>query len=523
AAFTPPTQPFVTGADTALLYHFDEGTGNQITDTSANGTNGVRQPGGSPAGPEWSTETPFTNLPATPTNTQSVPPTNTLIPSPTNTALPSPTFTPPPTDTSIPPPTGTSIPSPSPTFAPTDTPIPPPTDTPIPPPTNTLVPPPTDTPISPPTDTPIPPPTNTPIPPPTDTPIPPPTNTPISPPTNTLVPPPTNTLIPPPTNTLIPPPTNTLVPPPTNTLIPAPVYSSNPIAGGVITINGQPGQTAFGTLQITNSGGGTLTVSAITVTGSPQIALISSSSFSLGAGITQVASIQCASPISGVFTSVMQVFHNASGFIATYSVVCNIGVTQPAATATPIGFVASPTPLPPGAPTPIPPAVPPTGNVVEVDGLAIRTGPYLFATLIGVARPGTTYTVLARNQDEGEYTWYLIRFGNNQQGWVSGRYFSISGTESLALMAGSIFDQIDDAPDVGVRATTRAIIDLRPRPTGRMEPIATIPLGVELIVVGRTVQNGGTFWLHVRYGDQIGWIPAAPVSLRGDVSLLPVR
>jgi hypothetical protein len=501
-AFTPPTEPFGTDANTALLYHFDEGTGNQITDTSGNGTNGVRQPGGTPTGPEWSTLTPFTSLPP-PTNTPIPPPTDTPVPAPTNTPVPAPT------DTPVP--------------APTDTPVPAPTDTPVPAPTDTPVPAPTDTPVPAPTDTPIPAPTDTPIPAPTDTPIPAPTDTPVPAPTDTPVPPPTNTPVPAPTNTPIPAPTNTPIPAPTNTLVTLPVYSSNPAPGGIITISGQPGQVTFGTLQITNSGGGILTISAITLTGSPQISLISSSSFSVGAGVTQVASIQCASPVAGVFTSVMQVFHSASGSVATYSVICNIGVTQALVTATPIGFVASPTPLPPGAPTLPPPAVPPTGSVVEVRGLAIRTGPYLNATLIGVARPGTTYTVLARNQDEGAFTWYLIVFGGNRQGWVSGRYLRISGTESLAPFAGSIFDQIDDAPDVGVRATTRAMIDLRPRPTGRIQRTATIPAGVELIVVGRTVQNGGTFWLHVRYGDLIGWIPAAPVTLQGDVSLLPIR
>lgn len=62
-AFIPPTQPFLTDTSTVLLYHFDEGTGNLVADSSGNGTDGVRRPGGSPVGPEWSTETPFTTLP----------------------------------------------------------------------------------------------------------------------------------------------------------------------------------------------------------------------------------------------------------------------------------------------------------------------------------------------------------------------------------------------------------------------------------------------------------------------------
>jgi hypothetical protein len=60
--FTRPTQPFLTDPSTAALYHFDEGVGDTISDVSgaAGGPSpGVRRFGGSPAGPQWSSETPF--------------------------------------------------------------------------------------------------------------------------------------------------------------------------------------------------------------------------------------------------------------------------------------------------------------------------------------------------------------------------------------------------------------------------------------------------------------------------------
>jgi hypothetical protein len=56
AAFTRPAAPFLPDANTAALYHFDEGSGDVILDTSgASGgpSHGVRRFGGSPAGPEW--------------------------------------------------------------------------------------------------------------------------------------------------------------------------------------------------------------------------------------------------------------------------------------------------------------------------------------------------------------------------------------------------------------------------------------------------------------------------------------
>ncbi|HEY3204475.1 MAG TPA: PQQ-dependent sugar dehydrogenase [Thermoanaerobaculia bacterium] len=54
--FTRPRSPFAPDASTAALYHLDEGTGDAIADSSgASGgpSDGVRNFGGSPAGPEW--------------------------------------------------------------------------------------------------------------------------------------------------------------------------------------------------------------------------------------------------------------------------------------------------------------------------------------------------------------------------------------------------------------------------------------------------------------------------------------
>lgn len=60
--FMPPTQPFTADAETVALYHFDEGGGDIVLDTSGalgGPSHGIRKYGGSPLGPEWSTDTPF--------------------------------------------------------------------------------------------------------------------------------------------------------------------------------------------------------------------------------------------------------------------------------------------------------------------------------------------------------------------------------------------------------------------------------------------------------------------------------
>lgn len=64
ATYTVPTAAFVLDANTAALYHFDEGTGNTIVDVNANMSPGVRRfgvGGGGQAGPAWSTDSPFNN------------------------------------------------------------------------------------------------------------------------------------------------------------------------------------------------------------------------------------------------------------------------------------------------------------------------------------------------------------------------------------------------------------------------------------------------------------------------------
>ncbi len=65
APFARPTTPFVSDAQTAALYHLDEGTGDTIGDSSGavgGPSPGERRFGGDPAGPLWSTETPFVPL-----------------------------------------------------------------------------------------------------------------------------------------------------------------------------------------------------------------------------------------------------------------------------------------------------------------------------------------------------------------------------------------------------------------------------------------------------------------------------
>jgi hypothetical protein len=60
--FTPPAGLFTVDVNTVALYHLDEGSGDTVLDISGapgGPSHGIRQYGGTPPGPEWSTDTPF--------------------------------------------------------------------------------------------------------------------------------------------------------------------------------------------------------------------------------------------------------------------------------------------------------------------------------------------------------------------------------------------------------------------------------------------------------------------------------
>ncbi len=129
-AFTPPTAPFTPDPDTVALYHFNEGAGVTVRDSSGapdGPSDGALRVGGSPAGPAWSEDTPWISSSASPTSPTSLPSQSTpaLSPQPSLTTIiavvtnvPLPTDTPapptPPTSAASPPtPTPISLPSPA--------------------------------------------------------------------------------------------------------------------------------------------------------------------------------------------------------------------------------------------------------------------------------------------------------------------------------------------------------------------------------------------------------------------------
>jgi hypothetical protein len=116
ASFTAPASPFSTDANTLALYHFDEGFGNTIHDSSSNPggpSHGVRIYGGVINGPEWTDDTPWYVPAPAPTPTITRTPSATATASPTATSTSTPTATPTATATA----TQTATATPTPIFA----------------------------------------------------------------------------------------------------------------------------------------------------------------------------------------------------------------------------------------------------------------------------------------------------------------------------------------------------------------------------------------------------------------------
>ncbi|MDX2161079.1 MAG: SH3 domain-containing protein [bacterium] len=162
-------------------------------------------------------------------------------------------------------------------------------------------------------------------------------------------------------------------------------------------------------------------------------------------------------------------------------------------------------------------------TVTGVRGLALRTGPYLGASFITTLTQDTSYTVTGRNRDEGIYSWYRLDVGNGRTGWASGRYLTINVDINQVPILGSEFDNLDNAPDIGVMGAPRSVMNIRRRPSQRTARIGSVPWGAPVAIIGRTIQAGTAKWYQIRYEGVTGWIDARWVSVSGEINAIPIR
>ncbi len=167
-----------------------------------------------------------------------------------------------------------------------------------------------------------------------------------------------------------------------------------------------------------------------------------------------------------------------------------------------------------------------TGSVITVKGMALRTGPYLGASMVGVIRPQKVYPILEKNFDEGLFPWYKIQDGD-RFGWASGRYLIATGNLDAIPTTTTIFDRIDNPTDLpsalNIVGYTRSVMNLRRRPSERTQLLNQIPWGDGVQIIGRTVQGGQNFWLQVRWEGQTGWIYAPYITIEGLIEAVPIR
>jgi hypothetical protein len=168
----------------------------------------------------------------------------------------------------------------------------------------------------------------------------------------------------------------------------------------------------------------------------------------------------------------------------------------------------------------------PQATISFVRALALRTGPYLGATYVTrIDRTYPSYTVLGRNNSEGVYNWYLIQTPDGRQGWGSGRYLDVSVDIEQIPVLTSVFDEINNAPDIGVVTIPRSVMILRQYPSTRAAEIGRIGYGEYTQLIGRTVQARIDQWYQVRQVSTglVGWIYAPWVTVHGEINQVPIR
>jgi hypothetical protein len=189
-------------------------------------------------------------------------------------------------------------------------------------------------------------------------------------------------------------------------------------------------------------------------------------------------------------------------------------------------FVLTPGVVVTAGPTPSPTPMGPQATISFVRALALRTGPYLGATYVTrIDRSYPSYNVIGRNDSEGVYNWYLIQTPDGRQGWGSGRYLDLDVDISQVPVLTSVFDQINDAPDIGVVAIPRSVMVLRQYPSTRARDIGRIGYGEYTQLIGRTVQANIDQWYQVRQVSTglVGWVYAPWVTVHGEIKQVPIR
>jgi hypothetical protein len=199
----------------------------------------------------------------------------------------------------------------------------------------------------------------------------------------------------------------------------------------------------------------------------------------------------------------------------------------------------------PGTPVPTAIPVPPgqvgLGQVLNAEGLSVRSGPFLGASRLDIIEPGTEYPIFARNDAEGLFTWYRIQvqeflvvtddttgavirepIGDPIIGWVSGRYFVPTDVTGDILTEGTVFETLTNPASTGVQGVLRSNMRLRQGPSYRTPTLQILDWGASVEIVGWTEQANQPHWYQVIYEGQVGWLFAPFIAVNGNLNTVPL-
>ncbi len=200
-----------------------------------------------------------------------------------------------------------------------------------------------------------------------------------------------------------------------------------------------------------------------------------------------------------------------------------------------------------------------SGQVTVVDAMFLRTGPFLGASALKIIpNTGVSYSVYARNSQEGEVYWYLIAyqetistetttetvgdavtpsaltptvaptaapvaFGEATVGWISGKYFEVDTPNANIPEVDSVFSSLTNSPDLGVVGITQDQMRLRQYPSYRTPTLTILDWGTSVSIISRTRQSGADHWYQVRVDGLNGWLYAPFVQVDPEhVSIVPI-
>jgi uncharacterized protein YraI len=165
--------------------------------------------------------------------------------------------------------------------------------------------------------------------------------------------------------------------------------------------------------------------------------------------------------------------------------------------------------------------------IINTGSLNIRSGDSAAYTILGVARGGDQFQIVARN---ASFTWILIRTANFD-GWVNRRFVLIQGdTTGLSVASASTPLTVTD-PSTGITTTTSATltgpiafvatgaINIRSGPNIAFESLGIVYSTTRMPIIG---QSADRRWWQVESPFGIGWVNKNYIRVEGDASNVPV-